>query len=157
MDPFHAGIASVIAIIVMIIFGVRVADASGIAGLIGLVALRGWDPGTGLAGFLAHSETSHYALSVLPMFILIGYLAYFAGLTQGAYYAARCWLGWMPGGLAVATLWATAAFGAVSGSSTASAAVFSKIAIPEMLKAGYSPRLASASVAAGGTLDALIP
>ncbi len=157
MDPFHAGIASVIAIIVMIIFGVRVAYASGIAGLIGLVVLRGWDPGAGLAGFLAHSESSHYTLSVLPMFILIGYLAYYAGLTQGAFYAARCWFGWLPGGLAVATVFATAGFAAVSGASTATAAVFSRVAIPEMLKYGYDRSLAAGVVAAGGTLASLIP
>lgn len=157
MDPYTAGYISVFAIILLVVFGVRIAYASGIVGLLGLAVLRGWDPGTGLAGFLAHSESTHYALSVLPMFILIGYLAFYAGLTQGAFYAARCWMGWLPGGLAVATVMATAAFGAVSGSSTATAAVFSRIAIPEMLKYRYNPRLASAVVAAGGTLAALIP
>lgn len=157
MDPFAAGIISVVAIMVMIIFGVRVAYASGIAGLVGLIVLRGWDPGAGLAGFLAHSESSHYTLSVLPMFILIGYLAYYAGLTQGAFYAARCWFGWLPGGLAVATVFATAGFAAVSGASTATAAVFSRVAIPEMLKYGYDRSLAAGVVAAGGTLASLIP
>src|SRR5690606_13025809 len=85
------------------------------------------------------------------------YLAYYAGLTQGAFYAARCWFGWLPGGLAVATVFATAGFAAVSGASTATAAVFSRVAIPEMLKYGYDRSLAAGVVAAGGTLASLIP
>ena len=157
MDAYSAGILSIIALVGLILLGVRIAYASGIVGLIGLAILRGWDPGTGLAGFLAHSESSHYTLSVLPMFILIGYLAYYAGLTQGAFYAARCWLGWLPGGLAVATIFATAGFAAVSGASTATAAVFSRVAIPEMLRYGYDRSRAAAVVAAGGTLASLIP
>ncbi len=99
----------------------------------------------------------NYTLSVLPMFILIGYLAYDAGITQAALEAARRWLGWMPGGLAIATVYAVAGFSAVSGANTAAAAVFAKVAIPEMLKAGYNKRLAAGVVAAGATLDLLIP
>jgi tripartite ATP-independent transporter DctM subunit len=94
---------------------------------------------------------------VLPMFILIGYLAFYAGMTQSLFEAAKAWMGWMPGGLAIATIFAVAAFSAVSGASTAAAAVFARVAIPEMLKANYDKRLASGVVAAGGTLDALIP
>ena len=157
MDPFNAGLLSVAIIIGMVVLGVRVAYASGIAGVIGLIWLRGYDPGAGLAGLLAHSEVSHVTLSVLPMFILIGFLAFYAGLTQSAFYAARCWLGTLPGGLAVATVFATAGFAAVSGASTATAAVFSRVAIPEMLKYGYDRSLAAGVVAAGGTLASLIP
>ena len=157
IDPFNAGLLSVVIIIAMVVLGVRVAYASGIAGVIGLVWLRGYDAGAGLAGLLAHSEVSHVTLSVLPMFILIGFLAFYAGLTQSAFYAARCWLGTLPGGLAVATVFATAGFAAVSGASTATAAVFSRVAIPEMLKYGYDRSLAAGVVAAGGTLASLIP
>jgi len=142
---------------ILVLLGVRIGYASGVIGLVGLVALRGWEAGSGLAGALAYSEVSHYSLSVLPMFILIGFLAYFAGLTQGAFAAARAWFGWLPGGLAVATVFATAGFAAVSGASTATAAVFSRVAIPEMLKYGYERRLAAGVVAAGGTLASLIP
>lgn len=157
MDVLTVGILSVVSLLFLVFLGVRVAYASGLVGLLGLAILRGWDPGTGLAGFLVHAETTHYSLSVLPMFILIGYLAFHAGLTQGAFYAARCWFGWLPGGLAVSTVFAAAGFGAVSGASTASAAVFSRIAIPEMLRYGYDRRLAAGVVAAGGTLASLIP
>ncbi|MEO1651618.1 MAG: TRAP transporter large permease, partial [Pseudomonadota bacterium] len=98
-----------------------------------------------------------YPLSVLPLFILIGFLAFYAGLTQRLFEAARRWIGWVPGGLAVATVFATAGFAAVSGASTATAAVFSRVAIPDMMKNGYDPRLAAGVVAAGGTLASLIP
>ena len=91
------------------------------------------------------------------MFILIGYLAYYAGITQAAFEAARRWFGWLPGGLAIGTVFAVAGFSAVSGASSAAAAVFAKVAIPEMLKASYDKRLAAGVVAAGATLDSLIP
>ena len=73
----------------------------------------------------------------MPIFILIGFLAYQAGITRQLFEAAKAWVGFVPGGLAVATVFATAGFAAVTGASTATAAVFSRIAIPEMLKEGY--------------------
>ncbi|MEL0324581.1 MAG: TRAP transporter large permease subunit, partial [Rhodospirillales bacterium] len=140
IDAYDAGLISVAATMVLVLCGVRIGYASGVIGLVGLWAIRGWESGSGLAAALAYSEVSHYSLSVLPMFILIGFLAYFAGLTQGAFAAARAWFGFLPGGLAVATVFATAGFAAVSGASTATAAVFSRVAIPEMLKHGYDGR-----------------
>jgi tripartite ATP-independent transporter DctM subunit len=91
------------------------------------------------------------------MFILIGFLAFHAGITEKLFDAATKWLGWVPGGLAVATVMAATGFAAVSGASTATAAVFSRVAIPDMLKAGYDKSLAAGVVAAGGTLATLIP
>jgi tripartite ATP-independent transporter DctM subunit len=117
----------------------------------------GWDSGAGMAGTIPHSKSVSYTLSVLPMFILIGFLAFHAGLTEKLFDAATKWLGWVPGGLAVATVMAATGFAAVSGASTATAAVFSRVAIPDMLKAGYDKRLAAGVVAAGGTLATLIP
>ncbi len=157
MDPFSLGIISIIGIITLVFLGVRVAFAAGFVGVVGLIVLRGWSAGGGMAGLTAHASVTHYTLSVLPMFILIGYLAFYAGLTQGAFRCARAWFGWLPGGLAVATVFATAGFAAVSGASTATAAVFSRVAIPEMLKYDYDRRLAAGVVAAGGTLASLIP
>ena len=110
-----------------------------------------------ISGTIPHSKTVTYPLSVLPLFILIGFLAFYAGLTTRLFEAARRWMGWVPGGLAVATVIATAGFAAVSGASTATAAVFSRVAIPDMLKHGYDRRLAAGVVAAGGTLASLIP
>lgn len=156
-DPFLTGLAGLLALAVLVVAGMRVAWAAGVVGLGGLVFLRGWDPAVGLTGLLTYAETARYSLSVLPMFILIGLLAFHAGLTQKAFAAARAWAGRLPGGLAVATVFATAGFAAVSGASTATAAVFTRVSVPEMLKAGYDPRLAAGVVAAGGTLASLIP
>lgn len=156
-DPFLVGLIGLGVLIVLVVIGVRVVFAAAIVGLLGLVELLGWGPAAGIVGTIPHSKSSTYALSVLPMFIFIGFIAFHAGMTQQLFNAARKWVGWVPGGLAVATVFATAGFAAVSGASTATAAVFSRVAIPEMLKYGYDRRLAAGVVAAGGTLASLIP
>jgi TRAP-type mannitol/chloroaromatic compound transport system permease large subunit len=156
-DPFTVGLIGLAFMFVLVLSGVRVVFAASITGLLGLVELLGWGPAAGIIGTIPHSKSSTYALSVLPMFIFIGFLAFHAGITQQLFNAARKWLAWLPGGLAVATVMATAGFGAVSGASTATAAVFSRVAIPEMLKNGYDRKLAAGVVAAGGTLASLIP
>ncbi|MBL4574578.1 MAG: TRAP transporter large permease subunit, partial [Opitutaceae bacterium] len=156
-DPFLVGLIGIGMMLFMVFLGVRVVFAAALVGLLGLIELNGWDAGAGIAGTVPHSKSSTYALSVLPMFILIGFLAFHAGMTQQLFDAARKWIGWAPGGLAVATIFATAGFAAVSGASTATAAVFARVAIPDMLKYGYDRRLAAGVVAAGGTLATLIP
>jgi tripartite ATP-independent transporter DctM subunit len=157
MNEFTVGILGVVALVSMVFLGVRVYIAAAAVGLVGLVAMIGWDAGAGMVGTIPHSKSVSYTLSVLPMFILIGFLAFHAGLTEKLFDAATKWIGWMPGGLAVATVLAATGFAAVSGASTATAAVFSRVAIPDMLKAGYDKRLAAGVVAAGGTLATLIP
>jgi len=157
VDSFTIGILGTIAMVALVFAGVRVFYAAAAVGLVGLVSMIGWDAGAGMAGTIPHSKSVTYTLSVLPMFILIGYLAFHAGLTEALFDAARKWIGWVPGGLAVATVMAATGFAAVSGASTATAAVFSRVAIPDMLRAGYDKRLAAGVVAAGGTLATLIP
>src|SRR5690606_1242697 len=157
MDEFTIGIIGTVALVALVFAGVRVFYAAAFVGLVGLVTLIGWDAGAGLAGTVPHSKTVTYTLSVLPMFILIGYLAFHAGITESLFDAARKWLGWVPGGLAVATVIAATGFAAVSGASVATAAVFARVAVPDMLRYGYSRRLAAGVVAAGGTLASLIP
>jgi TRAP-type mannitol/chloroaromatic compound transport system permease large subunit len=157
LDPLTLGFIGCGLLILLCVLGVRIAYAAAIVGAFGLAVLTGWGPGLRTAGVVPHAAVVNYTLSVLPMFILIGYLAYYAGITQAAFEAARRWLGWLPGGLAIATVYAVAGFSAVSGANTAAAAVFAKVAIPEMLKAGYNKRLAAGVVAAGATLDSLIP
>ncbi len=156
-DPLLVGLIGLGFLFFMIFIGVRVVFAAALVGLFGLVELLGWGPAAGIIGTIPHSKSSTYALSVLPMFIFIGFLAFHAGMTQQLFDAARKWVGWVPGGLAVSTVFATAGFAAVSGASTATAAVFSRVAIPEMLKYGYDKKLAAGVVAAGGTLATLIP
>ena len=170
MEPIDIGLIVTGGMLVLVVLGMRVAFAAGLAGLIGLVwifwAKKGYDPSdfgwaigvaAKTAGQVPHSKVSSQALSLIPTFILIGYLAYYAGLTKALFEAAKRWLAWVPGGLAVSTVFATAGFAAVSGASVATAAVFARIAIPEMLKIGYDKRFAAGVVAAGGTLASLIP
>ncbi|HBS50812.1 MAG TPA: C4-dicarboxylate ABC transporter permease [Rhodobacteraceae bacterium] len=170
MDPIDIGLWVTGGMLVMVVLGMRVAFAAGLAGFVGLVLIfwskrqfgmehLGWALTVGVktAGQVPHSKVSSQALSLIPTFILIGYLAYYAGLTRALFEAAKRWIAWLPGGLAVSTVFATAGFAAVSGASVATAAVFARIAIPEMLKIGYNKPFAAGVVAAGGTLASLIP
>lgn len=151
------GVLGVVLLIIMVFAGVRVYVAAALTGFFGLWALKGWKVAAAIAGTIPHSKTVTYPLSVLPLFILIGFLAFYAGLTSRLFEAARRWAGWVPGGLAVATVFATAGFAAVSGASTATAAVFSRVAIPDMIRNGYDRKLTAGVIAAGGTLASLIP
>ncbi|MGB3315516.1 MAG: TRAP transporter large permease [Albidovulum sp.] len=170
MEPIEIGLIVSGGLLVLVILGMRVAFAAAMAGMVGLIwifwAKYDYDParfGKALtvavktAGQVPHSKVSSQALSLIPTFILIGYLAYHAGLTRALFEAAKRWLAWVPGGLAVSTIFATAGFAAVSGASVATSAVFARIAIPEMLKIGYNKQFAAGVVAAGGTLASLIP
>ncbi len=165
MEPIDIGLIVSGAMLVFVIIGVRVAFAAAMAGFLGLVwifsARMGFEKGflvaVKMAGTIPHSKVSSLALSLIPTFILIGFLAYHAGLTRALFEAAKRWVGWLPGGMGVATVFSTAGFAAVSGASVATSAVFARIAIPEMLKLGYDKRFAAGVVAAGGTLASLIP
>lgn len=170
MEPIDIGIVVSAGLLVLVVLGMRVAFAAAMAGLVGLIwifwAKKGYDPSqfmwalstsAKIAGQVPHSKISSQALSLIPTFILIGYLAYYAGLTKALFEAAKRWVAWLPGGLAVSTVFATAGFAAVSGASVATSAVFARIAIPEMLAIGYDKRFAAGVVAAAGTLASLIP
>ena len=165
MDSIDIGLWVTGAMLVFVLLGVRVAFAAATAGFLGLVwifsAKLGFDRGflvaVKMAGTIPHSKVSSLALSLIPAFILIGFLAYHAGLTKALFEAAKRWVGWLPGGMGVATVFSTAGFAAVSGASVATSAVFARIAVPEMLKLGYDKRFAAGVVAAGGTLASLIP
>ncbi|SDC94360.1 TRAP transporter large permease [Ruegeria marina] len=170
METIDIGIIVSLGLLVMVVLGMRVAFAAAMAGLVGLIwifwAKKGYDPAqfgwaltvaTKTAGQVPHSKVASQALSLIPTFILIGYLAYYAGLTKALFEAAKRWIAWVPGGLAVATVFATAGFAAVSGASVATSAVFARIAIPEMVENGYNKKFAAGVVAAAGTLASLIP
>jgi len=170
MDVADIGIIVSCGMLVLVVLGMRVAFAAGISGLVGLIWVF-WDKkqyasdqflwalevSIKTAGQVPHSKISSQALSLIPIFILIGYLAYHAGLTKALFEAAKRWLGWLPGGMAVASIFAAAGFAAVSGASIATSAVFARIAIPEMLENKYNKRFAAGVVAAAGTLASLIP
>ena len=170
MEPIDIGLIVSGFLVFMVVIGVRVGFAAAIAGLVGLIWIfwlkKDYDPAqftwaltvaVKTAGQVPHSKVSAQALSLIPTFILIGYLAYYAGLTKALFEAAKRWVGWLPGGLGISTVFATAGFAAVSGASVATSAVFARIAIPEMLKINYDKRFAAGVVASAGTLASLIP
>ena len=165
MDTIQIGLWITGVMLVLVVLGLRVAFAAATAGFAGLLwifsAKFGFEKGfmiaLKMAGTIPHSKTASLALSLIPAFILIGFLAYHAGLTKSLFEAAKRWVGWLPGGMGVATVFSTAGFAAVSGASVATSAVFARIAVPEMLKLGYDKRFAAGVVAAGGTLASLIP
>jgi tripartite ATP-independent transporter DctM subunit len=102
---------------------------------------------------LVHS----YDLSMIPLFVLLGHIAYHTGITTDIYHAARVWLKRLPGGVAMASVFGCGGFSAITGSSIACASAMGKICVPEMLRMGYDKRLATSTVAVGGTLGSLIP
>jgi len=126
-------------------------------GAIGLFTIRGWEAALFMTTQQILDFTMSYGLSVLPMFILMGALIHRAGLSEELFGAARAWFGHFRGGLAQSTVAASAAFGAVCGSSLATAATMAKVALPPMKRSGYDDGLACGVVAAGGTLGILIP
>ena len=128
LSQAEIGVIGIVALLVLCAIGVRFAIAGAVVGTFGLASLIGWEAGIRTMGIVPYSAGANYTLSVLPMFILIGYLAYYAGITQTAFEAARRWFGWLPGGLATATVFAVAGFSAVSGASSAAACRTSRLA-----------------------------
>jgi tripartite ATP-independent transporter DctM subunit len=124
---------------------------------IGIYALSGWKPAFGIMRIVPYHFASNWHLSSVPMFLFMGYLCYHTGITRGLFRAAQIWLARLPGGLAVASVFGSAGFAAVTGSSVACAAAMGRIAVPEMLNKGYHPGFATGTVAAAGTIGALIP
>jgi tripartite ATP-independent transporter DctM subunit len=157
MDPLTLAWVGMGGVLVLVALGMPIAFVMATVGLAGLTALRGFGAAAAVAGTVPHSEVSNYALVVVPFFIMMGSFASAAGITGDLYRMARAWVGHLPGGLAIATTWGTALWSAISGSSTATAAVMGRMAVPEMMAHGYDRKLAAGSVAAGAAMDALIP
>ncbi|RJQ77547.1 MAG: TRAP transporter large permease [Desulfobacteraceae bacterium] len=157
MDPTLLGVASIILLLALILLGVPVAYALGGLGIIGMGLIVGFQGSFGHMASAAYGLSSQYAWAVCPLFVIIGSLAGQAGVTNEAFNAARKWLGKLPGGLAMATCVASGAFAACSGSTVANAAIFTPLALPEMLRSGYDKRLSVGCIAASGTFAAMIP
>ncbi len=157
MSAGMIGLCGMALLVVMIMGRVPVATSLGLVGVGGYMALEGWPRAAAMLGSVPLELASAYTLSVVPLFTLMGALATTAGLSADLFRAANAIFAGRRGSLALAAIGASAGFGAVCGSSIATAATMSKVSIPEMLKAGYSPRLAAGAVAAGGTLGILIP
>jgi tripartite ATP-independent transporter DctM subunit len=157
MDTVSIGVLSLVTLTLFLMSGVRIAFATAICGFAGLWILRGYDPAASLSAQSIIGHATNYNLLVLPLFIMMGFFAYYANITRDIYWAARQWLGHLPGGLAVATVAGSAGFAAACGASTASAAVMGRVALPELKKYGYDDKIATGCVAAGGTLAIMIP
>lgn len=157
MDQLTVGILGCVVFVVFIFIRVPIAYAMGVVGTAGLLYVYGPASLLRFVPTQVYSHTANFTFSALPLFLLMGYLSFYADLSRDSYDAARAWFGKVPGGLAVATVYACAIFGACSGSSLAECAVFSKMAVPEMIKSGYNRKLALGVVASAGGLDVLIP
>lgn len=123
----------------------------------GIWYLMGWSVAWGSLGVIPYQFSTNWVLSSVPMFLLLGFICYHARLTEGLFRAARMWLAGVPGGLAISGILGCAGFASVCGSSVACSAAMGRIAVPEMMKQRYSAELATGTVAAGGTIGALIP
>ncbi len=145
------------AMLLLIFLQVPMAFAMGLVGLAGTALMRNWPSAYAMAGSVVYESGFQYMLSVVPLFVLMGNFITQARLSRELYAAAYAFLGHRRGGLAMSTIVACGGFGAVCGSSLATAATMSKVAYPEMRNLGYSPALATGSIAAGGTLGILIP
>jgi len=145
------------AVFLLAFAGVPLAFAMLLAGVGGYAVLRGIDPSLHMLGQVVVDASTNYGMSVLPMFILMGLFVHKADISGELYDAANAWLGHLKGGLAHATLAACSLFAAISGSSIATAATMTKVAMPPMRRLGYHDRLSTGAVASGGVLGVLIP
>lgn len=157
MDRLDIGIIGIISALLLIGIRVPVGVVLGLVSFLGIGAILNFPAAWGILTAVPYSFITNWSLSAVPMFLLMGYVASQAGLTRGLFGAIRVFFGGVPGGLASATVVASALFASASGSSVATAAAFSRIAVPEMLRARYAPSLACGCVAASGTLGSLIP
>ena len=157
LTPEVAGYIVVALLLVWLTLGVHIGVALGLAGFLGIFLTVGPDAALAQIGTVPFSTTNSFALAVIPLFILMGSFATVAAITTDLFRAAYVWLGNLRGGLAMATVMSSAAFGAASGSTIVNAAVFTRMAMPEMTRFGYDVRLSSGCIAAAGTLAALIP
>ena len=153
------GLLGLLLMMVLAFVRIPISFAMGLVGIIGYAYMRDWN--WTVAGAMVQTkiyETGrNYTLSVVPLFILMGNLVTRAGMSQELFRAAYAFIGHLRGGLAMATVWASAGFGGICGSSIATAATMAKVAYPSMKRFGYSDQLAAGTVAAAGTLGIMIP
>jgi tripartite ATP-independent transporter DctM subunit len=157
MNPTTVGIVGIVFLVILFLLRMPVAFAMALVGLVGFGFLTSPEAALSLVAKDIFDTFTSYPLSVIPMFILMGTFSFAAGISKRLYQTTYAWIGHYRGGLTVATVFACAGFGAICGSSTATAATMGKIALPEMKKYNYDDTLATGTVAAAGTLGILIP
>lgn len=151
------GFYGIAALLVLLALRVPVALSMIIVSLVGITVMFGWNTAIGMLSSTPYEFIAKWTLSAVPMFLLMGFVCFHTGLTNGLFNAAKVVFRWLPGGVAISSIFASSGFAAVSGSSVACAAAMGRIAIPEMVKGGYKPSFACGTIAAGGTIGALIP
>jgi len=157
VNPETVGLIFTGLLIVLLFSGVHIAFAMGICGFLGTLWITGFPSAIHQVASVATDESSSFILSCIPLYILMGMIIFHSGIAGNLYEAMYKFVGRLPGGLAVASTFGCAAFGAVSGSSTATAATMGSIALPNMKKYNYDVRLSVGTLAASGTLGILIP
>ena len=157
MSDVHIGLAGIGLLLALISLRVPIGVSMITVSFAGIWYLMGWNVAWGSLGLIPYQFSTNWVLSSVPMFLLLGFVCYHARLTEGLFRAARMWLSGVPGGLAIAGIFGCAGFASVCGSSVACAAAMGRIAVPEMMKERYSAELATGTIAAGGTIGALIP
>ncbi len=157
MSNFEIGIGGIGVALLLVALRVPIGIALGSVSLVGIAVMTSPRVAWGMISATPFDFVGQWELTAAPMFLLMGYLCTTTNLTQGLFHAIRLFLWRLPGGLAVSSVGACALFAAASGSSVATAAALSRIAVPEMLKRGYDKGLATGTIAASGTLGSLIP
>jgi tripartite ATP-independent transporter DctM subunit len=157
MDPVAVGLLGCAALLILLLMGMPIAFMMMLVGLAGIWALSSLAAALPVVAKTLYGVTAHYPYTIIPLFIIMGSFAGAAGITRELYATFDKWFRRLPGGLGVATIAACAGFAAVSGSSVAASAAMGSVALPEMRRFGYAPKLATGVVAAGGTLSFLIP
>lgn len=157
MTPFEIGLIGIGVLLVLLFSNMPIGFVMAFVGFAGTVYLSGTNAGLTMLKTVPYSTFANYDLSVIPLFILMGAFFFAAELSKDLYTAAYKWIGHLPGGVGMATIVASAIFSSISGSSMVCAATFAKVALPELKRYNYDPALATGSIAAGGTLDILIP
>lgn len=157
MDSVTVGYMGIALFLLLICLRVPIAFSFGATGFLGILILKGWGVAASVVGSQPYAWASHYVLMAIPLFILMGFFAFHAKISEDLYKCAYTCLGHIPGGLAIATILGCAGFAATSGASLACSGAMGAVAIPEMEKHGYDKRLSTGCVAAGGTLGILIP
>ncbi|MFV0246009.1 MAG: TRAP transporter large permease [Qingshengfaniella sp.] len=157
MSGIAIGISGVIGLVVLIALRVPVAVALVTVSFVGLAVLLDVNAAWSILTSVPHEFAASWTLSAVPMFLVMGYVSFKSKMTSNLFNVAKALFAWMPGSLAISSIFACTGFASVCGSSIATAAAMGRIAIPEMVRAGYNPNIACGAVAAGGTIGALIP
>ena len=157
ITPELIGFAGILILLILLAVGIPIGIGLALVGGIGLTLLLSPEAALIKAGVITFDTISRYELGVLPLFVLMAHLCFAAGASRDFFDAAARFVGHRRGGLAMASIGGCAGFGAISGSSLATVATITSVALPEMRKANYAPSFATGALAAGGTLGSLIP